>query len=130
MVQKLPHQNISTVVQKKKNPWLWSGIVTILFATFLIAKPKVQSESQALPLEDVFWGEMTDSLKHVVNEYHGDVGIYIKDLKTGKTFEMNADDKFITASLIKVPIMAATFQAMQEGKISLDTHMKFQRWQR
>ncbi len=68
---------------------------------------------------------MGDTITHLVDAYHGEVGVYIKDLKSGRVYERGADKKFITASLIKVPIMAATFLAMRDGKLKLTTNIKY-----
>jgi len=70
---------------------------------------------------------MQASLSDVVNHYDGAVGIYIKDLQSGRTFEHNSDDAFISASLIKLPIMIATFQSIWEGQMSLSNKLALKR---
>jgi len=82
---------------------------------------------EAVGFEDPRWKEMVTTISTILDNYDGEVGVYIKDLKTGKVFEKNADQKFLSASLIKLPIMAATYQAVKEGKITLNTGMKYQR---
>lgn len=76
---------------------------------------------------DSNWLNMEYNLSELVAGYRGVVGIYIKDLKTGKTYERNADRPFVTASLIKVPIMAAACQAMSEGRLSMNTTTRLRR---
>lgn len=70
---------------------------------------------------------MVQNIQKVSESYNGDVGILIKDLKSGRTFEYHADHTFVSASLIKVPIMIATFEAIREGKISLNTRIKYKK---
>src|SRR5436190_14452561 len=70
---------------------------------------------------------MQATLTDIVHHYDGNVGIYIKDLKTGRAYEYNADDAFASASLIKMPIMVATFQAIWEGRLSLNTQIQLKR---
>lgn len=50
--------------------------------------------------------------------FKGTVGIYVKNLKTGKVVNINADSLFPTASLIKVPIMCGVFNEIEKGKLS------------
>ncbi|MBL0172987.1 MAG: serine hydrolase [Gemmatimonadaceae bacterium] len=61
----------------------------------------------------------------LVRGFHGDVGVYIKHLRTGRTAAVHADELFPTASLIKVPILLGTFDAMQRGQLSYDSLLTF-----
>ncbi len=56
-------------------------------------------------------------LDSLVRGFHGQVGIYVRNLHTGRTAAINADSIFPTASMIKVPILAATYEAMQRGEL-------------
>jgi len=56
-----------------------------------------------------------------VTAFHGEMGVYAKNLTTGETIAVNADDRFPTASLIKVAIMAEVFHQIAGGKISKTT---------
>ena len=47
-------------------------------------------------------------------------GIFLVDLDTGSYLNFNGDAAFASASTIKVPILVAFFQAVDEGKIQLD----------
>ncbi len=49
--------------------------------------------------------------------FPGTVSIFAKNLDSGATFERNADTRVRTASTIKLAILAATFQAVEEGKV-------------
>jgi beta-lactamase class A len=49
--------------------------------------------------------------------FTGTVSIFAKNLDTGATFALRPDDRVRTASTIKLPILCATFQAVQEGKL-------------
>ncbi|TAH00914.1 MAG: serine hydrolase [Sphingobacteriales bacterium] len=50
--------------------------------------------------------------------FKGTVGVYVKNLKTGKTVSINADSLFPTASLIKVPIMCGVFSEIEKGNLN------------
>lgn len=47
-------------------------------------------------------------------------GIFLVDLDTGSYLNFNGDVPFSSASTIKLPILAAFFQAVDEGKVRLD----------
>ncbi|WP_333131296.1 serine hydrolase [Microcoleus sp. Pol11C3] len=47
-------------------------------------------------------------------------GIFLVDLDTGSYLNFNGDTAFASASTIKVPILVAFFQAVDEGKVKLD----------
>ena len=59
-------------------------------------------------------------LAELVKPFKGDVGVYVRHLKTGQTAAVNADTLFPTASLVKVPIMLGLFDKIERGE--LDYH--------
>ena len=61
-------------------------------------------------------------LQEVVKGFHGDVGIYVRHLKTGKVVAMDADSVFPTASMIKIPITIGMFDKIEKG--ALDYHAR------
>lgn len=50
--------------------------------------------------------------------FNGIIGVYVKNLKTGKEAYINADSVFPTASTIKVPIMVAVFDKMEKKELN------------
>jgi beta-lactamase class A len=56
----------------------------------------------------------------LVETFHGRVGIYARHLRSGYGVEINADELFPTASLIKVPIMIGVFDAIERGELEFD----------
>ena len=63
-----------------------------------------------------------DVLKPTIESHKGDVGIAVKHLKTGETYEYKADQPMPTASLIKLPVMIATYEAVDKGKFESSRH--------
>lgn len=59
-----------------------------------------------------------------LKSYDGTMGIYINDLK-GNVITMNADEPFETASTIKVYILAALFDAIEQGNASLTDMLEY-----
>lgn len=64
-------------------------------------------------------------LQELVKGFHGEVGIYVKNLKTGKTASINADTIFPTASMVKVPIMCGVFNEIEKGKLSYHQQLTY-----
>lgn len=56
---------------------------------------------------------------------HGDVGIYVRHLKSGRTAAIRADEIFPTASLIKVPILLGTFDAINKGRFTFQQMLTY-----
>jgi len=56
--------------------------------------------------------------EELIKGFNGDIGIYIKDLKTGKIVAINADTIFPTASMVKIPILLGIVEKMKKGKFS------------
>lgn len=63
---------------------------------------------------------LADVLGPAIKAHRGDVAVAVKHLKTGETFEHNADKPMPTASLIKFPVMIAAYDAVAKGKLKLD----------
>jgi D-alanyl-D-alanine carboxypeptidase (penicillin-binding protein 5/6) len=59
-------------------------------------------------------------LTPAIKAHRGDVAIAVKHLKTGESFEFQAERPMPTASLIKFPVMIAAYDAVGKGKFSLD----------
>jgi len=62
--------------------------------------------------------KLTKQLKDITQNFNGQVGIYVQNLKTGKTAEINADTLFPTASMIKVSILCGLMDKIEKGELS------------
>lgn len=56
----------------------------------------------------------------------GRIGFYIEDLTTGITHEHNADQRFPTASVCKVPVMIELFRQIELDHLSLEDRHRLQ----
>lgn len=54
----------------------------------------------------------------LLNGFNGDVGVYVKNLKNGKTVAINADTVFPTASMVKIPILVGIMDKLDRGELS------------
>ncbi len=61
--------------------------------------------------------KLTVQLQNAVKGFNGQVGIYVKNLKTGKTAAINADTLFPTASMIKVSIQCGLMDKIEKGEL-------------
>ena len=68
----------------------------------------------------------TAACDQVAADFHGRIGFYIEDLITGITHEYNADQRFPTASVCKVPVMIELFRQIELGRLSLDERHRLQ----
>jgi beta-lactamase class A len=59
-------------------------------------------------------------IEEIVKGFHGEVGIYVKNLKTSKIVAINADTLFPTASMIKVSLLIGIMNKIEKGE--LDYH--------
>ncbi|MGB6032927.1 MAG: serine hydrolase, partial [Bacteroidota bacterium] len=53
-------------------------------------------------------------------EFGGHLGFMAKNLETGETVSHNADERFPTASVIKLPVMAAFYDLVGQGRVDPD----------
>jgi beta-lactamase class A len=56
-------------------------------------------------------------LEELVLGFQGTVGVYVKDLRTGRTVSINADTIFPTASIVKVPILIGVMDKINRGEL-------------
>jgi beta-lactamase class A len=60
------------------------------------------------------------ALERRLRDFPGALGVAAIDVVTGETLAVNADLRFPTASLIKVPVMVEVFHRIAEGKLQRD----------
>ncbi|HYK46865.1 MAG TPA: serine hydrolase, partial [Parafilimonas sp.] len=47
--------------------------------------------------------KLEKKITELLKGFHGDVGVYVRDLKHNRIVEINADTVFPTASIVKIP---------------------------
>ena len=68
---------------------------------------------------------LKEKLLALTKELKGEVGIYVRHLKTGKVVTIQADTVFPTASMIKVPITIGMFNKIEKGEIDYHAILTF-----
>ena len=56
-------------------------------------------------------------IEELIKGFNGDIGIYVKDLRTNKIVAINADTLFPTASMVKIPILTGVMDKMNKGEL-------------
>ncbi len=69
----------------------------------------------------IAYGKLKEAIEDEIINFKGKVGIIIKDLDMNLEISVNKDKLFPSASLVKIPIMAACFDAIDKGKIQSDS---------
>lgn len=57
--------------------------------------------------------------------FRGDVGVYVRNLRTGATAALRADELFPTASMIKVPLLVKLHERVESGALRLEEELVF-----
>ena len=69
--------------------------------------------------------KLQHALETLTTGFKGDVGIYVKDLHTGKTVSINADSIFPTASMVKVPILIGIMDKLNKGELKYHQELTY-----
>jgi beta-lactamase class A len=59
---------------------------------------------------------LDDQVKPIVVSFKGKVSLFAKNLDTGESYALNADERVRTASTIKIAVMIEAFARVAEGK--------------
>lgn len=65
------------------------------------------------------------AVKDAIAGFNGEIGVYVKNLRTGKIAVYNADTVFPTASIVKVPILVGIMLRMHEGTLTYDSALTY-----
>jgi beta-lactamase class A len=83
-----------------------------------------------LSLPFVLFAQRTDKkleakIRESIKGFHGEIGIYVKNLRTGKTVAVNADSVFPTASIVKVPILVGIMDKIEKKELSYNQEIVY-----
>jgi len=85
-------------------------LAALALAALLPASAAAQSDTAAL----------RRTLEGVIRDYAGVVGVSVQNLETGEALSIRGDEKFPSASLIKVSVLVALLEEVRRGTIRLD----------
>ncbi|MDB4920013.1 serine hydrolase [Mucilaginibacter sp.] len=69
--------------------------------------------------------KLTAKLQDAIKGFNGQAGIYVHNLKTGKTVAINADTLFPTASMIKVSIQCGLMDKIEKGEMQYNQKLVY-----
>lgn len=69
--------------------------------------------------------KLTQQIQEIIKGFRGELGVYVRNLKTNKIVEINADTLFPTASLIKVPIQCGLFDKITKGELNYNATLTY-----
>ncbi|HEY2581933.1 MAG TPA: serine hydrolase [Mucilaginibacter sp.] len=69
--------------------------------------------------------KLTAKLQELLKGFNGQAGVYVKNLKTGKTAAINADTLFPTASMIKVSIQCGLMDKIEKGEMQYNQKLVY-----
>jgi len=84
-------------------------LLPLLLILFLTATAFAQSTSPTNT-------KLDEQVKNLISTFKGKVSLYAKNLDTGETYAVNADERVRTASTIKIAVMIEAFARVSEGK--------------
>src|SRR6202142_4330076 len=82
---------------------LFTLLSAFLFTANAIPQPPLQSQLQA-------------QVDQIAAQHHGQVAVYAKELKTGQTVALKADEPVQTASVIKLALLYEAMEQIRAGK--------------
>ena len=60
---------------------------------------------------------LTKKIETILAGFNGEAGVYVKNLRSGKSVAINADSIFPTASMVKVPILIGIFDKINKDQL-------------
>ncbi len=69
---------------------------------------------------------LEEAIRERVASFEGDVGVYARNLRDGRTVELRADEVFPTASMVKVPILIGVFDALERHEFEYKKPLKWE----
>lgn len=64
-------------------------------------------------------------LENYISTRPGKVSVYVKDLATGKTLDIESDKVYVAASTIKMPLILYVYELAAQGKIDLEAKLTY-----
>ncbi len=61
----------------------------------------------------------------LIKSFNGEIGMYVKNLKNGKTVSINADTIFPTASMVKIPILIGVMDKLNKGELTYHQNLTY-----
>jgi len=112
-----------------KNVFIFVGLLIFLAVgayfgqQYYAGLQKAKQEHLIREARIAVWQELQQRIKNEISQFKGEAGIAIVDLAAGWEFSYEKAKLFPSASLAKIPLMAACFLAADQGRIKLDRNV-------
>ena len=61
--------------------------------------------------------KLQQKIQQLIQNFHGNIGMYVHDLNKNKIVAINADSIFPTASMVKIPILVGMMDKLNKGEL-------------
>ncbi|HTP13992.1 MAG TPA: serine hydrolase [Bacteroidota bacterium] len=89
---------------------------------WFVVPPQIPVHAQQKPVQDTTLQRL---MEDQIRGFHGGVGAYVWNLKTGQCADINADSLFPTASMIKMSILCALFDRINKGELKYNQELVY-----
>jgi len=79
----------------------------LLIGNILVSSGQKQKINKPLQLQ----------IEELIKGFNGDIGVYVKSLRTNKIVSINADTIFPAASMVKIPILIGVMDKINKGEL-------------
>src|SRR5215471_16293766 len=69
--------------------------------------------------------KLQKQIADLIQGFHGDIGVYVHDLKHNKIVAINADTTFPTASIVKISILIGIMDKIQKGELGYHQRLTY-----
>ncbi|HEY1115659.1 MAG TPA: serine hydrolase [Chitinophagaceae bacterium] len=90
-------------------------ILAVVLCCFTIGQLSAQKTDKKLQRQ----------VEALVKGFNGNVGVYVKDLRSGKVVAVNADTVFPTASVVKVPILVGVMDKIHRNELTYNQELLY-----
>jgi beta-lactamase class A len=101
--------------------WLYHAIALLLGTPGICQAQSLAQQHDVLSIDST----LLVKLVPLVDSFRGHVGVYVHPLSSNRTVQINADEIFSTASMIKVPILIGAFAAMERGDLEFEEELVY-----
>jgi hypothetical protein len=101
--------------------WLYHAIALLLGTPGICQAQSLAQQHDVLSIDSTLLAKLVP----LVDSFRGHVGVYVHPLSSNRTVQINADEIFSTASMIKVPILIGAFAAMERGDLEFEEELVY-----
>ncbi len=67
------------------------------------------------------WSRLSDKIQQIRGSVEGTIGVAVTDLSTGEELQLDGDELFPLASVLKIPVLVEMYRQVGRGELDLDT---------